>query len=225
MARRRRNGGRRKRGRGRKTRNGIIRGSQHPPSSSASPWNCLTLASIWTSSNTAGIACFMIKQIRTAIRTEIGLETSQLIDLRYLRVDLWVPPSQTVTGRNNIILSPSDYSDAAICKSWSQLNWYEAWGTVAEPAHLHYVWPRSISNRVLAYEYPDDLTLFRLDVPSGDVSYIVKSHVLWRPSNPDPRPTVTGELTSVRASRRRLSTCSSLSVVDIADISLSATSD
>lgn len=167
---------------------GLVRGRMHPTVTSASPWNSYTLTSTWTAAKEtdAGVVCFLASQLRTGIRGELGLDGAKSIDLRLLRVDVWVPPTLATSDRNFIVLSPSDWTTQDSCSGWSQINWYEGWGTAVQPAHVHYVWPKSISTIVLPYQ--DDFALFRFDI-KAKCQYIIKFHVLWRVSNPDPRPT------------------------------------
>lgn len=204
MGRRRRGGGRRKRRSGgkRTLKGGLLKGRQHPTTTSSSPWNSLTLTNVWTGKE-AGITCFIMQQLQIALRGELGLDPKQAVDIRVLRIDIWVPPTSTATVRNYIVFSPSDWSNKAICGSWSQMNWYESWGTVAEPAHLHYVWPKSMTIMTQPYENTAAV-LFRMDVKANQ-QYIMKHHVLWRPSNPDPLPTdvLTGDFVSMHDHRHK----------------------
>lgn len=191
MARRRRARGRRRRGRRgvglRKAFNGgLVRGRMHPSVNSASPWNSYTLTTTWVAGDTAGIHCYTSSPLLVQVRRELGIAVDAAIDFRLLRVDLWVPPTLANSDRNFIVLSPSDWSARIACTESSQLNWFEGWGTAVQPAHVHYIWPKSISNIVIANG--KDYTLFKCDI-KANCQYIVKFHLLWRPSIPDPRPT------------------------------------
>lgn len=201
--RRRRRGGRRPGNIRRAFNGGFIRGRVHPTSTSAAPWNCYTLTTYWHAAPTpkSQVQCVMLKELRDMIRTELGFKKTNPmldIDVRLLRLDVWVVPTQTNTLRNCVVLSPSDWTMHKDCGSSAQLGWREAWGTSTQPAHCHYVWPRSISNIVLPSK--DDLTLFRFDVRDADTQYLVKFHILWRFSDPDPYPDfIQGKLVSVRS--------------------------
>lgn len=203
MAARRRKRGRRRGGKRRPRKvalhGGIIRGRMHPPTNSASPWNTYVLTTTWKLADTEkGMQCIALKTLAAAVRTELGLTTDQKLSFRVLRLDVWTPPSLAGSDRNFIVMAPSDWTDASVCASVRTINWYEAWGTAVQPAHLHYVWPRSISNIVLDNA---DLVLCRFDIKEK-CQYILKFHCMWRPSAPDPRPTFGGEFVSVRASRQ-----------------------
>lgn len=202
---------RRRRGRRRNTLGGMIRGKMHPPTNSASPWNSYCMTSVWTSVKTGSI-CVTLKQLRDWMKIELGIAANSRISMRLLRVDVWTEPPDANTRRNCVIFSPSDWVAAAgDCKTTRQLNWFEAWGTAVQPAHVHYVWPKSISNYVLRDEtttsslapVPDtSLVLFRFDIKSidGGFNYIIKSHLLWRLQTPDPypSPSMLGEHTTMR---------------------------
>lgn len=190
---------RRGRGMRRAFNGGLIRGRMHPPTSSASPWNTYVMTVLWSSTK-SGIQCVDLKSVQENLRTELGIHKDTGVDIRLTRIDAWTQPQEAITDRNCIVLSPSDWTGNAACTSWDQLNWYESWGTAVQPAHVHYVWPRSISNQVLPKEV--DCTLFRLDCKDGKVRLILKFHMLWRPSDPDPYPKVSGILTSLRTRSR-----------------------
>lgn len=174
---------------------GTVRGKLHPPTACASPWNNYVLTTTWKTVE-AGLQCVSSKDVERLLRTEIGLKADQAIDLRVSRVDAWVPPAFVNSDRNYIVFSPCDWTDKEACVNRAALNWYEAWGTAVQPAHLHYIWQKSIANQVLKDNA--DITLFQLDISLKDLSYLFKIHVQWRPSTPDPRPVVKGILQSVR---------------------------
>lgn len=175
---------------------GLIRGRMHPPTNSASPWNSYVLTFLWKSS-ASGIQCVGAQDIITQIHQELGLQKSTGVDIRIYRADIWTQPTESNTNRNSIIFSPSDWSSGDDCNGWAQLNWFESWGTAVQPAHCHYVWPRSIANVVLPYQ--DVPTVFRLDCKDDKVKLIIKVHLTWRPSNPDPyRINRYGIVTSLR---------------------------
>lgn len=206
MARRRRRRGRR-RGGGRRSKvashGGLLRGRVHPPTNSASPWNTYVLTLTWKEADTAkGITCIGRKSFMEQLRTELGLAKAQQVSLRVMRMDVWTPPPSANSDRNFIVFAPSDWTDMSKCDAARSLNWYESWGTAVQPAHLHYVWPRSISNIVIN---DDDTVICRFDIKEK-CSYIIKLHCMWRPLVPDPRPTYAVGLRSVRTMRQTTAT-------------------
>lgn len=179
-----------------------MRGRMHPPTNSASPWNTYVLTTTWSLADTEdGIKCVSLSVLQDAIQKELGL-SKVAISLRLCRIDVWTPPALAGSDRNFIVMAPCDWTDASVCASVRAINWYEAWGTAVQPAHLHYVWPRSISNVVLN---ASDLVLCEFDIKKK-CQYILKFHCMWRPLTPDPRPTVAGVFESVRVSRRSAAT-------------------
>lgn len=178
---------------------GLVRGRMHPPTNSASPWNTYVMTVLWNATK-AGIQCVDLSQIQNNLRAELGLGVVT-VDMRIFRLDIWTQPPESNTDRNCIVFSPSDWTQGDGCAGWQQLNWYESWGTAVQPAHCHYVWPRSISNVVMPKQ--DTFTIFRLDCKDEKAKLIFKVHLTWRPSDPDPyRPAVKGVLTSLRTRLR-----------------------
>lgn len=205
MARRR---NRRFRGRRRNTRRGfglkrqnggMLRGRMHPPSNSASPWNNLVCTFMWRPAPATKEIPFQTIQtlsagaLRLAVRTELSL--SGKIDMRVRRFDVWTQPQTQNSTRNTIVLAPCDWTR---CEG-NVLNWFEAWGTSVQPAHCHYVWPRSITNIVI----PDsgNCPIVRFDVRDESFAFVVKAHVVWRKSEPNPLQLTEGLLTSLRTTR------------------------
>lgn len=175
---------------------GLVRGQLHPPTNSASPWNNHVLTVSWDSSSGPSPKCVSSLQVETALVHEIGLISTQTINMRVSRVDVWVPPAYASGDKNFIIFAPSDWTDKVTsCGSTSALNWYEAWGTAVQPAHIHYVWPKSIATQVIRSF--SNVVLFQFSAPSV-MHYLIKLHLQWRPSTPDPKPTH-----GVMASRHR----------------------
>lgn len=191
---------RRRRTRGRRPRRlmngGQIRGRLHPTTSTASPWNNYALWTMWSfKDGETGVKCFLAQAAVTALKTELGIATTTLINFRLSRVDLWVKPGATNSDRNFIVLAPCDWTRSMACDKARNINWFEAWGTAVQPAHIHYLWPRSISNVVLTGT--DSEPLFDLDVQAS-CSYLVKLHLTWRPASPDPSPAKGGVITNLR---------------------------
>lgn len=198
---RRRFRGRRRRGVRRAFSGGLVRGSMHPTVTSSSPWNNYALTTSFDADKSA-ILCMSATQVRKALRTELGLKVDAAVDIRVMRVDIWVPPPDAGSDRNFIVLSPCDWTARGGCDDSSQLNWYEGWGTAVQPAHIHYVWPKSISTLVLPNN--KDFTILKFDC-KDKCHYIVKFHLQWRPSNPDPRPTgAVGRVSTMREYRSEL---------------------
>lgn len=177
---------------------GLVRGRMHPPTNSASPWNNYVLTTVWKSTDTTPlktIQCVSAKSVEVLLRGELGLIATQEINLRCARVDVWVPPAFSTGDKNSIVFAPCDWTNKEKCDAVSILNWYEAWGTNVQPAHTHYVWPRSIATQVIKNDA--DVVLFQFDIKVVATQYILKVHLQWRPANPDPRPT-EGVLVSIR---------------------------
>lgn len=175
-----------------------MRGRMHPPTNSASPWNTYVMTFLWNSTK-IGIQCIAVSDIQSNLKSELGLKTD--VDMRIMRMDLWTQPQEADTDRNSVVFSPSDWTYADACSGWGQLNWYESWGTAVQPAHCHYIWPRSISNVVLPKQ-DTGIVICRIDCKDNKVRLIVKVHMMWRPSDPDPYRVSVGHVTSLRTRLR-----------------------
>lgn len=164
-----------------------MRGRQHPSTVTASPWLQLSMFTVFKSpADKDGPVCVTVDALVSALKTELGLAATEKPDVRLLRLDVWTMPQNANSVNNTIVFSPSDWTQSGGCGT-RQLNWLEAWGTAVQPAHIHYVWPVSISNIVL----PADSTtpVYQFDTAKG-TKLLTKVHLLWRPYKPDPRPTV-----------------------------------
>lgn len=196
-----------RRRRGRRTRlripfnGGLVRGRMHPSTTSASPWNVYTVTTIWKAkkSTDSGIVCLDKTAIATIVKTELGLST-EAIDMRISRMDIWTPPAFQNNDSNCIVFSPSDWTSRDKCSNTNQLNWFEAWGTSVQPAHAHYVWPKSIATQVM--RSGSEFEVARFDIIAGQ-EFLLKIHLMWRYPTPNPRPDSVSVLLSVRESRRR----------------------
>lgn len=201
MARRR---GRRPRGRRRFMRRGsgrrkllnggMIRGRMHPPTNSASPWNNIVCTFQWNPTATDGkvfvpIQTLGAQQVRRQVKTELGIQSE--IDIRVRRIDVWTQPQTSNSTRNTVVIAPCDWTQCG----GAPINWYESWGTAVQPAHGHYVWPKSISTVVLPFG--SDCTIVKFDVRDKNFAYIVKIHLMWRINAPNPLQQL-GVLTSLR---------------------------
>lgn len=184
MARRRRP--RRRRFIRRRRRAGLVRGRMHPPVNVASPWNRVVMTTSWKPVS-EGQNSLTASAVNNFLKTELGLNVtgtdkkvvSQSIEVRFLRLDIWSDPSISGSKNNYIIFSPHNFiSDNA-------LTWIEAWGTPTQPANLHYVWPRSISN--YCFSDGSGKIIGLIDASMG-CRYIFKMHMLWRPTAPAPKP-------------------------------------
>lgn len=178
-------------------RGGVIRGRSRPTLSSASPWNNYTVTTVWTPpSGQAGIQCYGATSLRAVVRKELGLASDFDMDVRVMRIDVWVPPANTNSDRNCIVFSPCDWTSFEACDKVRQLAWYEEWGTAVLPAHLHYVWPKTLSVHVIPGN--KDFPLCKFDVKNDKMSYIVKFHVQWRPPTPDAYTATYGRVDAMR---------------------------
>lgn len=144
---------------------------------------------------TDGVACVSKLAILNLAKTELGIGSTVPIDMRITRVDLWVPPAFQNSERNYVVFSPCDWTSRSDCDSSSQLNWYEAWGTSTQPAHVHYIWPRSISVQVMPAN--SDFEVFKLDTKKS-AEYIMYVHMQWRNATPNPIQLAYGQLDSLR---------------------------
>lgn len=205
MARRRqvrRRGGRRRPRRGyngkKRALGGMLRGRMHPPTNSASPWNSSVITFQWQPTPAEANKTFVTVQSLSAdtvvnnLCTELGV--SGLVDIRVSRIDVWTQPQIANSTRNTIVMAPIDWTRCGT----AALNWFEAWGTVAQPAHAHYVWPRSLTNEVIVAG--STCPIVRFDVRDAKFAFIIKTHVLWRKTDPDPL-TVEGKTYSLRGPR------------------------
>lgn len=196
-----------RRRRGRRTRlrlpfnGGLVRGRMHPSTTSASPWNVYTVTTIWKAAKPtdAGLVCLGKNAIATIVKTELGLSTAD-IDMRISRMDIWTPPAFQNNDSNCIVFSPSDWTSRDTCANANQLNWYEAWGTSVQPAHAHYVWPKSIATQVM--RSTSNFEVVKFDIIAGQ-EFLLKIHLMWRYPTPNPRPDSVSVLLSVRESRRQ----------------------
>lgn len=168
---------------------GITRGSVQPRTVSASPWCHVALTSF---TEPAGLSdakyfCVTFKAVRDQLKVELGLGATT-VNMRIVRVSIWTSPTVAGSDSNFIVMSPADLSQAPKdCNVYRQMNWYEAWGTVVRPAHIHYVWPKSQSVRVINEADVGELLL--MDLKGGTpLKYIFRFGVQWRCDSPDPRP-------------------------------------
>lgn len=171
-----------------------IRGRQHPFTNSASPWINYTVTFKWTPAE-VGIGCVTIQNIKAQINSELGLDATKII-ARIYRFDAWVLPVSINTNRNCVVVAPHDFTQGQDCSRKTYLNWYEAWGTNTQPAHVHYLWPRSM--QMYALDSASSASIISFDIVDKNLSYLVKFHVAWRPEMADPNPR-QGIITSARS--------------------------
>lgn len=179
---------------------GLVRGRMHPSTTSASPWNLYTVTTVWKAAKPEdkGLICLDKDTIVKVVKQELGLKSN--IDVRINRIDIWTPPAFQSGDHNCIAFSPCDWSNLPACTTSTQLNWYEAWGTSVQPAHIHYVWPKSIAVKVLRSGTNTEVAKF--DILAGQ-EFLLKIHLMWRVPDVNPRPDSDGILLSVRESRRQ----------------------
>lgn len=203
MARGRRTRGRRgrrrrfvRRGIGRKMQSGgMIRGRMHPPSNTASPWNNYVVTFLWNPTPGNEKVPFNTMQaltsgnIRDRVREELGI--SGAIDMRIRRIDVWTQPQTSNSTRNCVVMAPFDF-----VKCEALISWFESWGTSVQPAHCHYMWPKSTSNVVIADG--NNCRVLQFDVRDANFAYIIKCHLMWRKSSPNPLKICEGVVTSLR---------------------------
>lgn len=189
-----------RRGRGTIQNGGMIRGRMHPPSNSASPWNNFVVTFMWNPAAPASGKPFETMQdvstshIRDRVTSELGLSGG--IDMRIRRIDVWTQPQVSNSTRNTVVLAPFDWTSCS-----ATLNWFESWGTSVQPAHCHYIWPKSISNIVLPTG--KSCGVVRFDVRDANFAYIIKVHLTWRKSAPDPLKLCPGVVTGLRTQAYR----------------------
>lgn len=174
---------------------GMIRGRMHPPTNTASPWNNYVTTFLWSPSKEKDkpivtLQAISASQIRGQVSKELGV--SGKLDMRIRRIDVWSQPQIQNSTRNTIVLSPCDWTRC----NGASIDWYESWGTSVQPAHVHYFWPKSISNVVI--NAASDCSIALLDIRDDRYSYIVKLHIVWRLSQPDPLTLVKGLVTGLR---------------------------
>lgn len=175
---------------------GLVRGPAHPSVCIPAPWNHISVTRYIAISLTGDI-CITQRDIAYQIQQELGYvvpekQPSAVFDLRVLKVDIWKTPKQTATDLNRIVFSPCDFSNFLPPTSRDQLQWYEAWGSIITPAHLHYMWPKPLQNIVLPASFSTPLSVCILNGIKSD-EFIVRFSVLWRYPNPvpfDPIPAV-----------------------------------
>lgn len=180
---------------------GQVRGRQHPSTTVASPWNQLAMFTTFTAT-AEGPVCVTADVLRSAVRKEIGLADTVKFDMRLMRVDAWTLPADADSINNTIVFAPGNWTNRDAC-AVELLKWYEAWGTAVQPAHIHYVWPVSVSN--IGIPDGNSFPLYLFDARTVNASaktftkLLTKVHLMWRPISPDPRPTVTAILESWRS--------------------------
>lgn len=178
---------------------GLVRGSMHPRTTSGSPWNNYVLTTTYAVTS-AGISCLLSTKVCDLVKSELGIRTDKIkdtasINIRVTRIDMWIPPAYVGGDLNCIVFAPEDWTDKRNCAD-TDLNWYEAWGTAVQPAHAHYIWPRSIATQVITEL--DGASLVKFDTKKANVQIILKVHLQWRPAQPDLRPVSYGYLLSTR---------------------------
>lgn len=198
----------RQRRRGRKSmrrtfNGGLTRGSIQPRTVSVTPWCSVSLTSYMSPVKAKdALYCVNLSAVRKQLLLELGLQVTQEakviplpVDIRVFHVDIWTSPARANTDDNFIVMSPSEYTSAS-CDARRQLGWYENWGTAVRPAHIHYSWPRYLTTHVFGPD--DDAELVAMDLKTAASMYIMRFRLQWRASSPDPRPTVSCDLTSFR---------------------------
>lgn len=196
---------------------GLVRGRMHPSTTSASPWNVYTVTTIWKAANATdkSIVCLDKNTIMKVVEAELGLAKDAKIDMRISRMDIWTPPAFQNNDSNCIVFSPSDWTSRDQCANANQLNWYEAWGTSVQPAHAHYVWPKSIATQVM--RSGANFEIVKFDIIEGQ-QFLLKIHLMWRYPTPNPRPDSVSVLLSVRESRRQRACDSDHEFEDLATV-------
>lgn len=194
----RKRGRQKRRSSGRKFYGGLVRGRIHPRVTSCSPWNSVVVT-VNLAMTVNGLSCVNAGTIRTLIRRELGLLSAN-IDIRLVRVDVWVSPRYVRSDKNYIVFAPCDWTNKIACVTTqhSVLNWYQVWGTATEPAHAHYQWSKTLATNVITVGEKPAVIIF--DVAGSKdhpVHFILKLHVQWRPNTPNPQIHV-GVLTSMR---------------------------
>lgn len=185
-----------RRGFGRKMQlGGMIRGRMHPPSNTASPWNNYVVTFLWNPSAPAKDMPFNTFQllnsgnIRDQVKQELGINGD--IDMRIRRMDVWTQPQTSNSTRNCIVMAPFDFVTCG-----GIINWFESWGTSVQPAHCHYIWPKSTSNVVIAAG--NNCRVLQFDVRDASFAYIIKCHLMWRKNSPNPLRVSEGVVTNLR---------------------------
>lgn len=161
----------------------VPRGRFDPPRIVANPWNSIVLAGNVTV-EAAETTNFTLASARTLLSSQIGLPATTDYEIRVSRVDIWSTlADSTINLNSSLALSPSGLTSA-----YSNYPWIEDRGTVARPAHMHYVWPVSQSTIVNSTADGTSLIIFYID-HGANAGWTVHLHILWRPVNGDPIPT------------------------------------
>lgn len=201
MARRRRGRGRRRRGRMmpfvtraslRRAEHGAVpRGRFDPPDTIVQPWNRVVLNYTATSDTTPYVA--NLATVYQLLIIQLGLKacTSLRLGLRFERIDVW-SQLQLDTGMSNIALAARMLRQPGnIVQGKTYYDWYrfvEDRGTLARPAHCHWIWPSLDSTFMIDTNY-STLTdpVFKID-GIKNVNATVHLHVMWRGITTDPVP-------------------------------------
>lgn len=182
----------------RKFSGGRVGGKQHPTTAIASPWNSLACIAYWKSVKTADQARITIKSVLGLVKSELGVTSTIVAKIR--RLDIWVPPNKSATDRNSIVFAPCDFTRATKSKATPIIEWFEAWGTAAQPAHVHYIWPSATANLVVTEDDEGDLGLiWERQTSTDDPRYIMKVHLVWRVNNEKIGTQASGAFSSIRS--------------------------
>lgn len=158
----------------------VLRGRFDPPQCIAAPWNNLTVAYIESISSTP--TSTTVGSIAIGLRGQIGLVAAQTIELRFVRLGVWIVDAIGVT--NNLAIR----ADALLRPATSGSHqWIEDTGTTARPAHCHYLWPRSEQNVVFTIPTDNAVAIYQTDTKGASTTF-VHLRVLWRPVGGDPIP-------------------------------------
>lgn len=167
-------------------RGGAVRGRFDPPQIASSPWNNLVVAFNQAfPTGVSGLQSTTYVNIQTALLQQIGLVTTQNVDMRLMRLDVW-----NIASNPQYIPSFSNASTLAISTldfvTGNRYGWLEDAGTPTHYPHIHFIWPRHLQEYVFTNRSQG--VIYVTDV-AGATVHRVHLHVLWRPTQPDPLPT------------------------------------
>lgn len=158
------------------------RGTFDPPRVVSTPWFPVVLAGVLSYTD-AGVKSISVSSIVALLKQQLGISAATFpVLLRFLRVSMWSTLTALAgTGGTYIAMRPSELIGL------NPGTWLEDEGTVARPAHVHWMWPRADATKVFNSTSDADVVVVYTDV-AGQYQVFIHLHVLWRPNGGDPIP-------------------------------------
>lgn len=169
-----------------------VRGPVDPPPVNSAPWNSviLSMQSTVNSAPSSGWQAYDCAYVRTALLKQIGLPSSTGIEFRLSRLDFWnIKQTGSPVGDyfNGLGVRIRDIAIGVSGTSPPSLTYHEDIGTGTNYAHMHYVFPTTCQNRVIANGVNFNMWEFDASFVTDTLKLrtFIHAHVIWRCEVPD----------------------------------------